>query len=173
MRKEKKLFLAEIKDDIEGATALIITKHNKLKPKDSWELSNALLKSESNFRVVKKRIFSMAAKECGYSYSLKDLEGHIGVVFIKKDPLGAAKAILDFKKDKQNVLEIISGEIEGKTCSPLEIEALANLPDKDTMRAEFLALLTTPLSQMISVMEGVLQGVLYCLESKKEGEIKS
>jgi large subunit ribosomal protein L10 len=167
MRKEKKLFLDEIKDNLEGAIALIVTRHNRLNPKDTWELSNALIESKSNFRVVKKRIFSMAAKECGYSYPLKDLEGHIGVVFIKGDPLSAAKAILDFKKDKQNVLEIISGQIEGKSCSPSEIELLANLPDKDTMRAEFITLLVTPLSQVLSIMEEALKGVLYCLESKK------
>ena len=163
MRKEKKLLLDEVKELIDGSIAMIVTKYDKLKPKDSWNLSRSLSESESSFKVLKKRIFQMAAKELGYTFEKEELGGHIGVVFVKGDPLKAAKAVLKF-----DVLEIIKGQIEGKTCSCEEVKLLAKLPGKDGMRAEILGLFEAPYQGVVSVMNNMLSGLLYCLQNKLE-----
>lgn len=165
MREEKKLLLEEIKEDIKKSNSIIVTKHNGMKPEDSWNLSKILGKNK--FKVVKKRIFKKALEDIKISFEM-DLEGHIGVVFIEEDPFEAIKVFYKFKKDNDQLIEIIAGKIEEETCSKEDIAILSKLPGKNEMRAQILGLLEAPMSNILSLSSNLLTSIPFCLKNKKE-----
>lgn len=169
MRKEKPLLLDEIKQKIDGAKAIIVTRYNKLEPNTSWGLRHLLGQSGSQFEVVKKRLLMKAAEQANIKLDAALLEGHIGVVFIAgEDAMPTAKAVFKFSGENENLLQVLCATVEGKIMPGAELEVLSKLPGIDEMRATLLALFTSPMSQMLSVLEASLAGPLSVIEKKSE-----
>lgn len=169
MRKEKELLLKEIKDKIDASTAMIVTRYNKLEPNISWGLREVLSQSGSFFEVVRKRVFLKAAEQAGVPIDASLLEGHIGVMFVNQpDAMGPAKAMIKFSEENDNPLQVVCGQIEGKAVPGTEIEMLSKLPGINEMRAILLSLFTSPMSQMLSVLEAVIVEPLSLMKQKSE-----
>jgi large subunit ribosomal protein L10 len=158
VRKEKTLLLEEVKDQIDSATSLIVTKYEKLEPNAAWDLRSALKDKESQFEVVKKRVFVKAAESAGLKLDVSQLQGHIGIVLVKQDDaIGPAKVVFKFSKDNGDIFQVLYGKLDGKIVPGEEIEMLSKLPSLDEMRATMLALFTAPMSQLLSVMEAKVE----------------
>jgi large subunit ribosomal protein L10 len=168
MRSEKQLLLDDLKNRINKSEAMIVTKYDRFGPTASWNFSKKLHEFGGDFEVVKKRIFAKAMKECGMEINVNELEGHIGVVFVEKDAIGAAKATYDFSKENENLFKILSGKFEGKLCSSGDMEYISTLPSENEMKSQMLALFESPMSQLLSVIESSMTGVMFCLENKSK-----
>lgn len=167
MRPEKELLLNEIKQKIDGSTSLLITRYEKLEPNTSWQLRDMLAKSGSLFEVVRKRVLMKAAEQAGIQLDESLLKGHVGVVFVNQpDAMGPAKVLFKFSEDNAQILEVLCGQIEGKIVPGAEVEMLSKLPGIDEMRAIMLGLFTSPMSQMLSVLEAVMAEPLSVIEQK-------
>lgn len=171
MRPEKELLLNEIKDKIDASTAMIVTRYDRMAPNVSWEFRDQLSKAGGLFTVVRKRVFMKAAQQAGLSFGDLDLKGHIGVVFVTKpDAIPSAKAVFKFSADNQDLLEVMCGRIEGKVYAGSDVKQLADLPSMDQMRSELIALLVSPMSQVLAVMEAVMAEPLSVIEQKSTQE---
>lgn len=169
MRKEKELLLNEIKDKIDASTAMIITRYDRLEPNTSWKLRDLLGKSGSLYEVVRKRVFLKAAEKAGLKLDESLLAGHIGIVFVNQpDAMVPAKAVIKFSEENANLLHVVCGQIEGKIVPGTEIEMLSKLPGMEEMRATLLGLFTSPMSQLLSVMEAVIAEPLSLIKQKSE-----
>lgn len=169
MRKEKELLLNEIKDKIDGSSAMIITRYDKLEPNTSWQFRDSLSKQGSIFEVVRKRVFLKAAEKAGLTVDEALLKGHIGIVFVNQpDAMAPAKTVLKFSEENANLLQVICGQIDGKMMPGAEVEELARLPGMEEMRATLLALFVSPMSQMLSVVEAAMAGPLSVFKQKSE-----
>lgn len=158
MRREKELLLNEIKEKIEGSTAILVAQYQKLEPNPSWKLREELSKNGSILEVVRKRVFVKAAEKAGVKFDDASLNGHIGVVFINQpDAMPAAKTIIKFSEENADILKVLCGRIEGKFVPGTEVEMLSKLPGLEDMRAIMLGLFTSPMSQMLSVLEAAIE----------------
>jgi large subunit ribosomal protein L10 len=154
MRDEKKLLLNEIKEKIEASQAMIVTRYEKLPPNKSWELRDQLGKAGGVYEVVRKRVFLKAAEGLGLAIDGSLLAGNIGVVFVKEsDAMPSAKTLVKFSQEHSDVLQVLCGQIEGKLIPGSEVVYLSKLPGINEMRAQFLALLVSPMAQTLSVIE--------------------
>lgn len=171
MRKEKTLLLDEIKDKIDDSKAIIITSYSKLEPNASWILRDLLGKSESQFEVVKKRLFLKAAELSNIQVDPALLEGHVGVVFVKADDLmPSTKVVFKFSEENGKVLQVLVGQMDGRMVPGTELEMLSKLPGIDEMRAGLLALFVSPMTHTLSVMEAAIAGPLAVIKEKSESK---
>lgn len=168
MRPEKQLLLNEIKEKIDGSKALFLTRYQRLNPNLASAFRMQVAKSGGSFEVVRKRILLKAAGESGIALQSGMLEGHIGVVFADVDPIEMTKVIYQFRKENEDVLEVLGGRFDGQLCSAKDVEQISQLPSKDEMRAQFLGTLEAPLSQTLAVVEALLTSVMHCLENKSQ-----
>lgn len=169
MREEKSLLLQEVKDKMDGSKAFFITRYKALEPNKSSQFRLKLSSSGGEFEVVKKRIFLKAAKASGITLNLKDLEGHIGIVFAHQDAIQTTKTVFDYCQEGEEsgiALAVIAGRFEGQICSSKDVEAIAKLPSQEEMRSQLLAVLEAPMSQSLAVFESLLTSVMHCLENK-------
>ncbi len=170
MRAEKQLLLDEIKDKIEGSSALVLTRYESMSPNMSSDFRRSLSDSGGSFAVVRKRILLKAAEQEGITLDPALLKGHIGVVFANEDPISSTKALFAFAKENKQTFEILAGQFDGRLCSAEDVKAISELPSQDGMRAQFLGLLEAPMSQTLSVMEALMTSILHCMENKNKDE---
>jgi large subunit ribosomal protein L10 len=168
MRPEKQLLLNEIKDKIAGSKAIVIASYKRLEPNAASLFRMNLAKTGGSLEVVKKRVLVKAAQVAGIALDPALLQGHIAVVFANEDPIQTTKAVYQFSKENEEVLEVIGGRFEGAICTARDVEQISKLPSKDEMRAQFLGMLEAPLSQALAVIEALLTAVMHCLDNKSQ-----
>jgi large subunit ribosomal protein L10 len=154
MRQEKELLLNEVKEKIDSSESMIVARYDRLPPNNSWELRHILANSSSYFEVVKKRVFVKAAEKSGIAIDETLLKGHVGVVFVgQSDAMAPAKAFIKYSDDNGSIFEVLCGQIDGKIVGGSELVALSKLPNMNEMRAILLGLFTSPMAQMLAVLE--------------------
>ncbi|WP_201457059.1 50S ribosomal protein L10 [Chlamydia sp. 17-3921] len=168
MKEEKKLLLQEVEEKILAAQGFILVKYLGFTAVYAREFRNSLFGISAEFEVLKKRIFFKAIESTGLQFDCPNVEGHLGVVFSYKDPVSAAKQILNFNKQHNNSLVFLSGRIDDTFLSGEEVEAIAKLPSLKELRQQVVGLLAAPMSQVVGVMESTLFGILSCVEQRAE-----
>jgi len=165
MIAEKELFLQEIKTKFnpEGFVAI---NYQKINANILAEFREKLAQVKGDFFVVKKRIFLKAAKALQLQYELEELEGHIALILAKEEFITATKVLYTFKKENENVLNILSGYFKGKKYTSKEIEQISELPSLEESRAQILGVFAAPMSQTLGVIESILTSVICCIENK-------
>ncbi|NDD57863.1 MAG: 50S ribosomal protein L10 [Chlamydiae bacterium] len=166
MRQEKTLLLNEIREKLDGSKAIVLTCYKNLNPNKAADFRMRVAKSGGTFEVVKKRMLIKAAEKSGIAIEKNTLQGHIGVIFAEQDPVQTTKVVYEFRKENEEMMDVLGGRFEGKLCSPADVELISKLPGQDEMRAQLLGLFEAPMSQTLAVVEALLCSVVYCIENK-------
>ena len=90
-----------------------------------------------------------------------------GLAYNPDDPGAPARVARDFAKDNEQ-FKVKGGVSDGTLLDVSGIELLANMPGPRELKAQFLALLNTPATQMVRVLNAPAQSFLYLLNAKKD-----
>ncbi len=160
-----------MKEKIDGSKGFIIARYQGLTAQRARAWRDTVANANGDFEVVRKRVFVKAAESAGIKLTDLNMEGHVGIIFAKEDPLSLSKIALKYGEDNEKAVEILGGMIDGTLCSGQEVEQLAKLPGLDQLRAQILGLLEAPLSGTVGVVQAALASPLYCLsEKEKKGD---
>lgn len=168
MRPEKELLKKEIKDKIERNGSFVIMQYAGLAANAANAFRREIGTMGGEIEVVRKRILLKAAEDIGLKLDLSSLNGHLGLIFLGKDPIETTKAVFKFSQDREKVIQICAGRFEGQLYNGADVEKLSKLPSRDEMRAQFLSVLEAPMAQTLAVMDAVLTSVVYCLDNKSK-----
>jgi large subunit ribosomal protein L10 len=169
-RKEKEALVAEVRDQVKAAKALVFTDYKGVSVKDLSAIRAELRKSGSGFQVLKKTLLDIALREAGIGVSTKALQGQIGVAY-SHDEVAAAKVFADFlKANKETTLSIQGGALGEKALDAAEVKALAKLPSQDELRAKLLGTLSAPAQGFVRVLSGNLSGLVQVLRAVGEAK---
>ena len=95
------------------------------------------------------------------------LFGTNAFVFAFEDAAATAKLISEFAKDNDK-MQLKVGELDGTALDKKGIEALAKLPPKEILRAQFLGVLNAPATKFVGTLAAVPSGFVRLLNAKKE-----
>jgi large subunit ribosomal protein L10 len=168
-RTEKEQLVSELKDKLEGATALYYTDFTGLNVKRMTDLRRRLRKANVEYVVIKNTLALRAVNESGLVG--ERLKGPTGLV-VAKDAVAAAKVITDFAKENDKKPAVKGGVFEGKQIGVAQVTKLASMPSREQMLAELGAGLQSPMAAFVGALNGVLYmfaGALEALRSQKEG----
>jgi large subunit ribosomal protein L10 len=168
-RTEKERLVAELKDKIQGATALYYTDFTGLNVKRMTELRRTLRRAKVEYVVIKNSLALRAVNESGLVG--ERLRGPTGLV-VAKDPVAAAKIITDFAKANDQRPAVKGGVFEGKQIDTAQVTKLASMPSREQMLAELGASLQSPMAAFAGALNGLLYmfaGALDALRTQKEG----
>jgi len=168
-RTEKEQLVSELKEKLEGATALYYTDFTGLNVKRMTDLRRRLRKANVEYVVIKNTLALRAVNESGLVG--ERLKGPTGLV-VAKDAVAAAKVITDFAKENDKKPAVKGGLFEGKQIGVAQVTKLASMPSREQMLAELGAGLQSPMAAFVGALNGVLYmfaGALEALRSQKEG----
>lgn len=163
-RPEKEAAVAELKEKLSAAQAVVLTNYRGLTVKKATELRRRLRQAGIEYRVAKNTLTSRAAHEVDLADLDKYLTGPTALAFSAGDPVAPAKLLMDFAKENKE-LEVKGGVLDGRVIGPDQIKELADLPPREVLLARVLAGMQAPLAGMARVLSGSLCGFVYALDA--------
>lgn len=134
--------VAQLTDLYSRAKSVAIVDYTGLKVGQATELRQILRKAGGQLVVTKNTLFKLASKLSDLS-----LDGPSAFVFSLTDEVSPIKAVKDFAK-KNTLPTFKMGLLEGKVLSADEVNQLASLPDKLTLRAQVVTSLNSPIFKL-------------------------
>lgn len=166
MRPEKELLKNEVKDKFARYGSFVLMHYLGFSANAANAFRREIKSSGGEVEIVRKRILIKAAEDIGLQLNEFPLDGHIGLIFLGKDPIETAKIVFKFTKNREKTMAVLGGQFDGKLYGSKDVERLSNLPGKNEMRAQLLSVLEAPLSHTLSVISALLTSVPYCLDNK-------
>lgn len=160
-RQLKEAKVAEIKEKLEKATSVVLSKYQGLTVEEDTELRKQLREAGIEYKVYKNTLVALAAKELGIEGLDEHLEGPISIAFGYEDVTVAARVLNTFAADHKK-LELQAGLINGNMYDAEKIKYLATIPPRDVLIAKFLGSIKAPVSKFACVVNAI--------KEKKENE---
>jgi ribosomal protein L7/L12 len=154
-RPDKVAKVAEVKDDLTGAAATLLTHYRGLSVKELAELRAKLRETHAELRVVKNTLARRAAADAGIDGFEELLVGPTGLVFCAEDPVGPAKALKAFAKDHPDLV-IRGGYLDGEVLDEAAAIKLADLASRDELLATLAGLLYGALANTARLLQAPL-----------------
>lgn len=152
-KEKKKEILAKLKT-VAGAKALTFVNFHGLTVANAQELRRKLRDAGVSYLVAKKTLAKKALGEAGISGQLPELAGELGLAW-SEDVLASARETFAFQKKFENKISLLGGVFEGRFIGADEAKALALIPSRQTLYAQFVNLINSPLQGLVVVLDGI------------------
>lgn len=157
-----------LKERLGGANTAVLTEYRGLTVRQLSDLRKQLKAASAEYQVVKNRLAKIAVKDSSLGPLAGHLKGPTGLVIAREDPVGVAKALQAFGRTNP-LFAVKVGIVEGKLLDPTDLRALAELPSKETLRAQLVGAVQGPMSQLISLLTAPQAELVRVLEAHAKG----
>lgn len=150
LRSKKYEFVENLTKEFSSNSVVIVTHYQGLNVSESTKLRKQMRELNAKFIVTKNRLVKLAIKNTGFAELEQYFTGPTAIT-ISNDPVGAAKAVVEFAKNNEN-LKILGGIANDNVLDLNQIKTLASLPSLDELRAKLVALIQTPATNLVRVL---------------------
>lgn len=165
-KSAKEQIVAELHEKLKDVKLAVLADYSGIKVKDITDLRNNLRKAESEFKVVKNNLLSIALKDTEFLPLDDHLKGPKALMMNFGDVVEPTKILVEFAK-KNDKLEIEAGVLDGRILSRDQIKALAELPSREVLLGELLSVLVGAQTQLVTVLSAVPRGLVQVLEAHR------
>ena len=151
MRPEKANIVSDLSEELKESSFVLVADYQHMKVDDFSELRKRLAGAGAEIHVVKNSFLKRAMADSGFPAGDGKLTGQTAVVTGKRDVAPVAKAFKTFVTEfKKAMLKL--GFIDRTVVSTADLEALADLPPENVLRAQLLGLLLSPATKLVRVL---------------------
>ncbi|OGL02505.1 MAG: 50S ribosomal protein L10 [Candidatus Rokubacteria bacterium RIFCSPHIGHO2_12_FULL_73_22] len=166
--REKIETVQALKARLDGVKTVVLTEYRGLTVQQLGDLRKQLRAVSAEYKVVKNRLARLAISSSELEGLARHLSGPTGIIFSKQDPVAVAKALHTFARTNQ-ALAIKAGYVEGKMLQPDGLKALADLPSRETLRAQLVGAIQGPLAQLVGLLAAPHRELVYVLAERGKG----
>ena len=168
-RAEKATEIASLSEKFGRSKAAFLVDFKGMTVEQVTTLRKKLVPLECEMKVVRNTLAVRALGDHPQSESaIKDsFVGNNAVVFSYGEAPASAKALTDFAKDVEQ-FQVKVGVMDGQKLNAAQITALANLPTKEVLRAQFLGVLQAPMATFVRTLSAVPSGFVRVLAAQKD-----
>ena len=163
-RQEKVAVVTEVRKKLEASNAAIITEYRGLSVGALAQLRRTLRQSGAEYKVYKNTLARLAARDAKMDGLEELLTGPTGITFVNGDVAAAAKALRDAAKANP-LLVIKGGTLGNKVLSAKDVEALADLPSREVLLAQFAGALQAPLVKTAGLLQALPRNFAHGLKA--------
>jgi large subunit ribosomal protein L10 len=173
-REQKAAVIDEIAVQIQESQAVFAVDYRGITVQQAAELRGKLREADASLRVVKNTLTERAADKAGAADLKALLEGPTALTFVRGDAATAAKAMADYAR-VTSLLPFKGGIMDGLPLASEQISAIAKLPSRDVLNAQFVNIVASPLTGLVTSLSNLISGLARQLsqvvEKKESGEI--
>jgi large subunit ribosomal protein L10 len=167
-RKEQKAEQVEIlTEKLRKAKVALLTDYRGLTVTQLQDLRGRLRTGDVEYRVVKNTLARRAAAAAGVPDLQPELEGPVAIAFGYDDLSVPSRLINEFVRTTRLKLDVKGGLVEGRVFSPDQVKQLADLPSRETLLAQLLGTLQSPVGQLVGIMQTPVQQLIGLLNAYK------
>jgi len=166
---QKKQFVEQTNEKFNNISILLVLGYQGLTVPKMEELRGKVRDAGATCQVAKNRLVKIALEGTSYN-GISDLfTGPTAIAYSEGDPVGVAKAVVDFAKDNEK-FSILGGGFGDKILNDAGITALSKMPSLNDLRAKIIGLLNAPATKIVGVLQAPARNVVGVVGaySKKE-----
>ena len=163
--QEKLETVEDLKTRLNGVTTVLLAEYRGLTVQQLSELRKQLKAVSAEYKIVKNRLARLAIASSDLDGLGASLTGPTGMVLTKGDPVSVARTLQTFARTNQ-ALVLKMGVVDGQMLEPAGLKALADLPSRDTLRAQIAGALQGPLAQLVGLLQAPQRELVYVLEQR-------
>lgn len=161
-KQQKNEDLAELTSKLKEAKSVVLSGYRGTTVKDITKFRSNLRKENIFSKVYKLSLIKKALKAVGIDGEISDHKMPVILSVSAEDETTPARLIKNFSKDVKTI-SILEGVVDGKLVKQETVMALASLPTKDQLRAQFMSVLNGPISAFARAIKALA-------DKKSEGE---
>lgn len=168
-RADKVAVVAEVKRKLDTSDGVVLTEYRGLNVPAMAGLRRSLAPVGGDYKIYKNTLIKLAANELGMELD-ELLVGPTALAFVGEKPDGSAsdaaavaKALRDYGKTN-TALVIKGGVLDGKALTVDEIQALADLPSREVLFAEFAGAMEYMLGEFAGGLDAKLREFVYAMQ---------
>jgi large subunit ribosomal protein L10 len=158
---------SRLREALSDVPAFILLDYTGITVSEATDLRNKFREGECKYQVFKNSVVHYAVQGTRHEPVSSLLTGMTALAYSPSDPGAAARIARDFARDAKN-LKIKGGIIEGTVLDTAGVQRLADMPGPRELKAQFLALLNTPATSFVRVLNAGPQSFLYLLNARKD-----
>lgn len=151
----KKQVVADLAESFKSAASFVFVSTRGITVAQDTEMRNELRKNDVKLQVIKNTTLIRVFEELGIEGLDGIFEGPTAVAY--SENLIAPAKIMSKYAEAIEVLEIKGGIIEGKAASIEEINALAKVPDKETLYSQVVYGMLFPMTKLAMLVKAVAE----------------
>ncbi|MDD4290795.1 MAG: 50S ribosomal protein L10 [Clostridia bacterium] len=152
IREQKEQVVSEIKEKIEKCASFVVIDYMGLTVDADTAFRKEFRDAKIEYKVVKNTMLKIALNELGYTEFDHALNGPTAIAFSYDDIVAPAKISAE-KIKKLNKMEIKCGMIEKVYADANMVNALANIPPKQTLLSMLCNVLQAPIRNLAVVID--------------------
>ncbi|MHB8399091.1 MAG: 50S ribosomal protein L10 [Candidatus Limnocylindrales bacterium] len=154
--------IEELKGEIAGSTALIVSEYRGLKVSELAEIRRALRKHDVSYRVVKNRLLKIAAADSNGEALGPLLVGPTAIAIGRGDEGVAAKAVIDATRPFK-VVRITGAVLGDRRIDADAVVRLAALPSRPILQARLAGAMQAPIATLAGLLAANIRNLGYAL----------
>ena len=163
-RSEKVAVVDEIASKLSAAAAVFVTEYRGMRVGALATLRGSLREVGAEHKVYKNTLARFAAERAGIDGLTELLVGPTALTFVAGDSVAAAKALRDAART--NPLLVLKGGALGTSAlSAADVTALAELPSREELLAQFAGALQAPLVKTAGLLQALPRNFAYGLSA--------
>jgi large subunit ribosomal protein L10 len=163
--KQKKV--SDLAAKLQKSQMAVVADYRGMKMVEIADLRGQLRKIDTEFHVVKNTLVRIAAAGSAYSALEPVLTGTSAIAFVFGDVQVSAKLLTDAARTSK-FLKIKAALLQGQLVPAEQLTAVANLPPRPVLQAQFLGALQGPSASLVGVLSSPMQGLLAVLQARAQ-----
>jgi large subunit ribosomal protein L10 len=157
-REQKTAVVEQLAGELKDATAIFAVDYRGISVPQAAELREGLREADTRFRIVKNRLTLRAADAAGTDELKGHLTGPTALALVKGDAALAAKTLSRLGSEWE-LLDYKGGLMDGEELDPDSFKAIARLPGRDALNAQFAGVVASPLTGLVRGLGSMIQGL--------------
>ena len=170
MAKElKKIISKHLDATLAGIQGCVLVDYRGLDSAQTQDLRSSLRKGGVRMNVIHNRLAQRVfAQEGAPEAFQKLLKGPTAVLYGEDGAIAASKSIVQWRRKNAELAKIKGGLFQGRLLTAPDVERLAALPDRETLRARAAAVLLSPLSYLVTLTQSLLSHFAGAVKARRE-----
>jgi large subunit ribosomal protein L10 len=171
-KDQKATIVKDLTEKFGETSTMFVADYRGLDMPDITELRSKLREADAQFSVVKNTLARRAATDAGLAEVAELFSGPTAVAFVQGDAAAVAKALKEFAKEREGLLELRGGLMDGALVDATEIKAIAELPPREVILAMLLSTVDAPARSLVGAINAPARDIVSLLgnwiEKRKE-----
>ena len=153
--EQKQKVVAELAEQIKNSVSGVLVNYQGITVEDDTAMRKALREAGVKYSVVKNTLTGRACEMVGYGDMKQYLNGMTAIAISETDAVAPAKVLKKFA-DKVESFQILAGYLDGAVIDAATVNALAEIPSKETLIAKFLGSIQSPVYGFAYAIQAII-----------------
>jgi large subunit ribosomal protein L10 len=159
----------ELGDEFQSCEGMVIVSFGGLTIVEAEGLRKKLAAKSIGFRMVQNRIARRVLADRGLQFDGATLKGNTAIAYGNTEAaINAAKILTEKDVKKLGKVKVKGGVLEGQALDAAGANALASLPDRNTLNAQLLGVISGPARGLACLINALPASVARVVQARAE-----